>query len=51
MEYENIVAKHRPLKIYKENIDPDVTIEAIENLIKTGLKCKVQGITLLKIAK
>jgi len=52
LEYENIVAKHRPLKIYKENIDPDVTIEAIENLIKTGLK--MQGTrhnALLKICK
>jgi len=52
LEYENIVAKHRPLKIYKENIDPDVTIEAIEKLIQNGLK--MQGTrhnSLLKIAK
>jgi len=52
LEYENIVAKHRPLKIYKENIDPEITIEAIENLIQTGLK--MQGTrhnSLLKIAK
>jgi len=52
LEYENIVAKHRPLKIYKENIDPDVTIEAIEKLIQNGLK--MQGTrhnALLKICK
>ena len=52
IEYENIVARHKPLKIYDENIDPDVTIEAIENLIKTGLK--MQGTrhnSLLKICK
>jgi hypothetical protein len=52
LEYENIVSKHKPLKIYQENIDPDVTIETIENLIKTGLK--MQGTrhnALLKIAK
>jgi hypothetical protein len=52
LEYENIVARHKPLKIYQENIDPDVTIETIENLIKTGLK--MQGTrhnALLKIAK
>lgn len=52
LEYENIVSKHKPLKIYDENVDPDVTIEAIENLIKTGLK--MQGTrhnALLKICK
>ena len=52
IEYENIVARHKPLKIYDENVDPDVTIEAIENLIKNGLK--MQGTrhnALLKIAK
>jgi len=52
IEYENIVARHKPLKIYDENVDPDVTIEAIENLIKNGLK--MQGTrhnSLLKIAK
>ena len=52
IEYENIVSKHKPLKIYDENVDPNVTIEAIENLIKTGLK--MQGTrhnSLLKICK
>jgi len=52
IEYENIVSKHKPLKIYDENVDPDVTIEAIENLIQNGLK--MQGTrhnSLLKICK
>mgnify|MGYP000158889604 CR=1 FL=1 len=52
IEYENIVARHKPLKIYDENVDPDVTIEAIEKLIQNGLK--MQGTrhnALLKICK
>lgn len=52
IEYENIVSKHRPLKIYQENIDINITIEAIEQLIKTGLKMTgTRHNSLLKIAK
>lgn len=51
-EVENIIQSHKPLKIYKQNIDEDITVEAIEKLIKDGLT--MQGTrhnSLLKIAK
>jgi hypothetical protein len=51
-ECENIISKHTPLKIYDENINENITIDAIENLINNGLP--IQGSrhnSLLKIAK
>jgi len=51
-EIENIIQSHKPLKIYQQNIDREVTIESIEELIANGLN--MQGTrhnALLKIAK
>jgi len=51
-EFENIKEKHKPLDIYKQNIDEDYTYDAIEKLIQTGLL--MQGSrhnSLLKISK
>ncbi|WP_404459302.1 TOTE conflict system archaeo-eukaryotic primase domain-containing protein [Sutcliffiella horikoshii] len=47
-----VEAKHKPLKIYKENIDEQETIEAIENLIDTGLtKIGTRHNSLFKLAR
>jgi hypothetical protein len=51
-EYEDIKEKHKPLAIYKQNIDEDYTYDAIEKLIQDGLS--IQGSrhnSLLKISK
>lgn len=51
-EFENIIDKHKPLEIYKENLDEDYTYDAIENLIQNGLP--MQGTrhnSLIKISK
>lgn len=48
----NIKSKYKPLAIYKENIDEDVTIESIQELIVTGLTMTgTRHNSLLKIAK
>lgn len=50
--YENIIIKHKPLKIYSENVDENVTIEAIEKLIENGLPMTgTRHNSLIKIAK
>lgn len=47
-----IESKHKPLKIYKENIDKRETIETIENLIHTGLTTTgMRHNSLFKLAK
>ncbi|MDU1845224.1 MAG: hypothetical protein E6778_06730 [Niallia nealsonii] len=47
-----VEAKHKPLKIYKENIEEQETIEAIENLIHTGLTTTgMRHNSLFKLAK
>ncbi len=50
--YENIIKKHKPLKIYEQNIDTEITIEAIEDLIANGITRQgTRHNSLLKIAK
>ena len=51
-DYIETKEAHKPLPIYKQNIDEDITIEAIENLIETGLtRTGMRWNTLKKMAK
>lgn len=51
-EFEEIKSKAKPLKIYEENIDEELTIKTIENLINEGLtRIGTRHNSLLKICK
>ena len=51
-DYKETKEAHKPLSIYKQNVDEEVTIEAIENIIETGLtRTGMRWNTLKKIAK
>jgi len=51
-DYKETKESHNSLPIYKQNIDPDVTVEAIEELIEKGLtRTGMRWYSLKKIAK
>jgi len=50
--YKKIKEQNKPLKIYDQNIDEDVTVEAIQTLIETGLtRTGTSHNSILKICK
>ncbi len=49
---EDIKASHKPLESYRQNVDEEVTVEAIEELIRVGIqKLGTRHNILIKIAK